>query len=145
MLQDKHCRARRIPPKPLDLCRQGPITEERLRNLLTAVYDRFLVDLQHHRAVADNEDEDLMEALANCYLSDGKMDPTGQRPTGRLTVLERLIRITHACHQRLSEMGSSGPISLLTDLELLDALADIVNGASDFEWRIDRHCRIDFV
>jgi len=32
----------------------------------------------------------------------------------------------------------------LADLELLDALADIVNGASTFDWRIDRGCKIRF-
>jgi hypothetical protein len=145
MKQDKHCRARRIPAKPIDLCSQGPVTEERLRTLLAAVYDRFLVDLQQHRAVAGNEDEDLAQALENCYFADGKTDQEGRRPPGRLTRVERLIRLAHACRFRISQMRSGHPIVLTDDLELLDALADIVNGASDFEWRIDRDCRIRFV
>jgi hypothetical protein len=110
---------------------------------LAAVYDRFLVDIHHHRAIADREDDDLVQALGNCYFSDGRTDPEGRRPAGRLTRIERLIRLANACRLRFAEMSSNGPISL-TDLELLDALADIVNGAATFDWRIDRDCRINF-
>ena len=143
MAHKKHCRPRCIPPEPIDLCSQGLITEERLRNLLAAVYDRFLVDIHHHRAIADHEDEDLMQAIGNCYLGDGKTDPKGRRTAGRVTSRERLIRLAYACRIRLTEMSSNGPISL-GDLELLDALCDIVNGAAAFDWRIDRDCRIRF-
>ncbi len=61
-----------------------------------------------------------------------------------MTRMERFIRLAYACRIRLAEMSSHGPISL-ADLELLDALADIVNDSEGFEWRIDRDCRIRFV
>jgi hypothetical protein len=141
--RNRHCRPRDVPLEPVDLCRQGPITEERLRNLLAAVYDRFLVDIHQHRAVGDHEDDDLVQALGNCYVR-GRSGREGRRTAGRLTRIEqRLIRLAYACRLRFAAMDSDGPISL-NDLELLDALGDIVNGAATFDWRIDRECRIHF-
>ena len=143
MSRNRHCLPRRVPPKRIDLCSHGLITEDRLRELLAAVYDRFLVDIHHHRPIADHEDEDLVQALGNCYLRDGKTDQQGRRSVGRLTTVERLIRLAYVCRMRLAEMRSRSPISL-ADLELLDALADVVNGTATFDWRIDRGCKIRF-
>jgi hypothetical protein len=142
MPHNRHCRPRCVPARPIDLCSQGLITEERLRNLLAAVYDRFLVDIHHHRGIADTEDEDFVQALGNCYFGDGKTD-RGRRPSGRLTMIERFIRLAYACRLRFAEMRTYGPISL-NGLELLDALDDVVNGAANFDWRVDRDCSIRF-
>jgi hypothetical protein len=143
MPHNRHCSPRFVPARSIDLCSRGLITEERLRNLLAAVYDRFLVDIHHHRAIADHEDDDIVQALGNCYFSDGRTDLEGRRPAGRVTRIERLIRLAYACRIRFAELSGNSPISL-ADLELLDALADVVNGAATFDWRIDRECRIRF-
>jgi hypothetical protein len=140
---NRHCRPRCVPARLIDLCSQGFITEERLRSLLAAVYDRYLADIHNHRGIADSEDEDFVQALGNCYFGDGKTDRDERRPSGRLTMIERLIRLAYACRLRFAEMRTYGPISL-NDLEILDALADVVNGAANFDWRIDRDCSIRF-
>lgn len=148
-MNHRHRNATRTAPRPrapqkIDQFMTGKVTDARIRKLLEATYDRFQADFLKHRTPGAGEDEELYTALQNCYFSDELVTTEGRRTTKRLTKRERLIRIAGACWNRAATLDHE-PVSLESDLALLDALQDVIEDSGTDEWTINRDCEIDFV
>jgi len=130
-------------PWEIDLCVEGVLTVERLRKLLEVVYERLLVDIYHHRPLPEGTDEKLLDALDNAFI-DKLTNEDMHRPPGlRLTALERLKRLAGACWMRVFDLEKH-PTCIVEDLELLDALRDVVEGSEFWDWTIDEQYQLQF-
>lgn len=149
MSHHRHRNSTRTAPRPaapqkIDQFMSGEVTDARIRKLLEATYERFQADFLKHRTPGADENEELYTALQNCYFSDEHVTVDGRRTIKRLTKRERLIRIAGACWNRVSTLDHE-PVSLESDLSLLDALQDVIEDSGTSEWTINPDCEIDFV
>ena len=146
MRQRNHSHRPRTTPPPtpaqIDTFMDGPVNTERIRRLLETVYERLQVDILKQPKPTEDEDEKLYTALQNCYFEDGHSNAEGNRTTKRLTKRERLIRVVGACFNRVAFLDSN-PADIVGDLELLDALKDVIEGYAD-GWTITPECEIAF-
>lgn len=148
-MNHRHRNSTRTKPRPaapqkIDQFMTGEVTDARIRKLLEATYERFQADFLKHRTPGADEDEELYNALQNCYFFDQLVTKEGRRTTKRLTKRERLIRIAGACWNRVATLDHD-PVCLESDLALLDALQDVIEDYGTDEWTINRDCEIDFV
>jgi len=86
-----HRRRGSARPAELDTCRTGPVDAERMKKELALTYERFCLAAEGESSTSS--DEDLIEALENCW--------TRSPSSPRLTELETLRRLCGACYFRL--------------------------------------------
>jgi len=102
-----------------------------MKKVLALTCERFCLAAEGESSTSS--DEDLIEALENCW--------TRSPSSRRLTELETLRRLCGACYFRLK---SGKPIEVPDDLAYLDALQDTVSYEWPWEWKITKDLEFIF-